>query len=404
MEVTFVGQPYKDERNLFDFLSRVLADETLNEISVVVAWAKRSGLGRVQDELGSFNGSKTIIVGVDEGGATRQGLGLAIELFDEAYVAHDRRGPTFHPKLVVARSTDLAHIFVGSNNLTAGGLYFNYEAAVAIELDLSVENDRMLLEHLESYIERIRSDAEICETLTVDLIEAMERTPGIRIGDEDSRRGGGARQAEDRESNAEVSEHERIFGFSKQAKRQDPRPPTPPSQRLLGSRPSVPSAGPAATPVAGGPSPASPIKRWTKQMTLTDAQHPNTGNPTGNLRLTKANHDINWKRWFRDDLFGLIDWRPDTDSKGNPTEKAEVEFDTTIDGVFHGRQSLIVDHAPHREAGQANVPTILHWGETIGALLRQTNYAGYFVVIERAADGTYRLEIAPEPPTPLGIT
>jgi hypothetical protein len=53
-----------------------------------------------------------------------------------------------------------------------------------------------------------------------------------------------------------------------------------------------------------------------------------------------------------------------------------------------------VDHAPHREAGQRNVPTILHWGDTLGQLLRSTPMQGRVVTLSRLSSDEYELTIA----------
>jgi len=38
--------------------------------------------------------------------------------------------------------------------------------------------------------------------------------------------------------------------------------------------------------------------------------HPPTlgSNPTGNLKLTQAGHNIDWRTYFRYEMFGDLDW------------------------------------------------------------------------------------------------
>ncbi len=71
---------------------------------------------------------------------------------------------------------------------------------------------------------------------------------------------------------------------------------------------------------------------------------------------------------------------------------AIVPMDVTVAGAHLGTIDLRIDHAPHREAGQGNVPTILHWGTNLGALLKATNYTGRTVELSRSPAG-FKLEI-----------
>jgi len=56
-------------------------------------------------------------------------------------------------------------------------------------------------------------------------------------------------------------------------------------------------------------------------------------------------------------------------------------------------RTLKVDHAPHRESGQSNHASVLHWGP-LAPVLRETNYSGYTLTLERLADDSYRLDIS----------
>ena len=138
-KIRFVAQPFGDGRDLRDFIHEVAEEPLLTRLDVVVAWAKRSGLSRLKRDLetiGTRGAETRIIVGIDEGGATRQGLELARALFGTVHVFHDRSGRTFHPKVYLARGDTSARLMVGSHNLTAGGVYFNYEAGLEAELEL----------------------------------------------------------------------------------------------------------------------------------------------------------------------------------------------------------------------------------------------------------------------------
>jgi HKD family nuclease len=138
-----VGQPFDDERSLHEEIVGLLADERVRRFYAITAWAKRSGLSRLAADLVDFRrrgGKSALLAGIDEGGATMQGLRLAVHLFDRVHLLHDRGARTFHPKLYVGTGPDIFRGYVGSGNLTAGGLYANYEYGLAFELGVTSQS------------------------------------------------------------------------------------------------------------------------------------------------------------------------------------------------------------------------------------------------------------------------
>jgi HKD family nuclease len=75
-----------------------------------------------------------MVIGVDMGGTSREVLQeLATWAAVEVFIYRNRRpGHTFHPKVALIESPSEADVFVGSNNLTEGGFFRNYEAASRI--------------------------------------------------------------------------------------------------------------------------------------------------------------------------------------------------------------------------------------------------------------------------------
>jgi len=403
MRVRFVGQPFEDSSNLHDFFTGALANSKIDELTVVTAWAKRSGLGRIEAELQAFRhrgGASSIILGIDEGGATEQGLRLAMELFDSTYVFRDRNRRTFHPKLYVAKGDGVAEVLTGSNNLTAGGVYFNYETADHFQLDLTDEEDADYLLQVEAYVGALLSEEELCLELDEDLLQHLLADPGrYRIRDEDESRRSERRTADEPEDTDQHPADDIApdrFGRPATGRRPDPRPRGR-RREPGGPRPPAPPATAApATETRTAGVPADVELRWFKQLPKADAQQ-NAGNQTGNLRLTQAGHDIDWLSFFREDFFGDADWRVDRDHAGNPKEVAFVEFDVVFHDEPLGQQVLRVAHAPHRESGQHNHATALHWDD-LNARLRQSDYTGSWVVLERLQGGSFRLRIQPDEP------
>ena len=410
MDVEFFGQPYEGGLDLRDFLLRVQADGGIDGMRAAVAWGKRSGLGRVADIFSDLKARKSgveLIVGISEGGATHQGLELAIGLATRAYVFHDFEGRTFHPKIYLAKGPKTAHLLVGSHNLTKGGLFSNYEAGLACRLDLRKTKDAALASQVDSYLDRLVDDSELCKPLSRTLLTALVADARYRIGDEDRPSKGSTGSDDDSDSVQESRGQERIFGKSSKRRRQGiPAPggkPTPSAKTKPTEAGDTRGAGVSGTNRSGRPKPRSSVavaKRWFKKMRATDAQRPPkpNSNVTGNLRLSQARHPIDWTTYFRDDFFDCATWIPEL---SKPTEEyCLLDFDVSIRGKSLGVHSLRVDHLPSRMASQSNVPTVLKWGD-LSASLRKVDHVGDWVVLERLTDDSFRLEVRRDSPGPF---
>jgi HKD family nuclease len=170
-----VFQPFDDCSSLYDALVCALDDERLTELSVVVAWAKESGLQHIRPNLQAFRargGKARILLGIDADGATFEGLYAAIDDFDEARVLFNASSRTFHPKLYMITGETASAVIIGSANLTKGGLVSNYEAGIYLELDLGDDSDAQKHKALTDYIKRLHDDGTT-RLLDKDLIQQL---------------------------------------------------------------------------------------------------------------------------------------------------------------------------------------------------------------------------------------
>lgn len=62
------------------------------------------------------------------------------------------------------------------------------------------------------------------------------------------------------------------------------------------------------------------------------------------------------------------------------------------------KRTLLVDHAPHRAAGQHNVVTVLSWGTETAQWLREHSQTGKWVSIELDNRGEYWLRVRAQAP------
>ncbi len=419
--MSFHGQPYDVGGAGGDLLADLLDDPAVDRLTIVVAWARYRGLLRLKAKIQAFRargGKLAVIVGIDEGGATRPGLLGVLQNADEAHIFHDPGGGTFHPKVYLGEGSERAVLVVGSSNLTPGGLYRNVEASTKTTFQLPNEETEQGLVGVRAFISRLLEDPDACRPLTVELVDDLMQDNRYRVaGHERQRRRGsiveGADPEDVEETGSDDTDIEATLLFERSHHPRTPVPPLTASDREdlaelelddEDDEPPPPPVPPApappapAPPAPAPPAPAPPAVResWAKKLSASDAQQTTgTTNPTGVLRLTQAGKSIDHRTWFRNTMFSdaALQWTTGTDSRGNQIETAQVTFDVTIAGVARGPMVFRVDHAPHREADQNNVPTIVHWDQ-LADELRMNDHTGGTITIESLDGGGYRMEIA----------
>ena len=131
-----MNQPFSGQ--LGDRLIELLDSADYHTLNVAVAFAKNSGVLRVKDAFSHFRergGSVNVYVGVDLGGTSYEALTTLRLHTDSLNVVHSERGQTFHSKIYQFSGEKSGLLVVGSHNLTAGGLWTNFESSVHIPID-----------------------------------------------------------------------------------------------------------------------------------------------------------------------------------------------------------------------------------------------------------------------------
>jgi HKD family nuclease len=413
VHVNFFGQPWQDGSNLDDFIHLAASQAEPGRFRIAVAWAKRSGLSRIQTKLDAWRaagGQVEMLVGISEGGATRQGLELALNLADSVHLFHDVSGRTFHPKVYLARTGEAVNLYIGSNNMTAGGLYFNYEAGIGVRVPLADAPSTEIIDQVETWFDRLLSDADCCQELTAANLATLIAEPAFRIGDEDKRRKpakneDGAPEEIDAVAPTDDEEDEvPFFARSQSAKKKSRHdPPKGGASAASDANDHSPGTGPpplptppaAAPPTPPAPQPApepAPTMRWSKRLKGTDAQQPPGTNTsrTHNLRLAAARHPIDIRTYWRKEYFDTTPWQ--VDATDPSIEYTTVEMSVSVYGESLGAMQFRVDHDLDRVSGQGNVPTVLKWGP-LSSYMRIHNHVDDWVLLEKLDNGTLSLRI-----------
>ena len=129
-------------------LGRVLSEMLdkgipVNRIIFVSAFVSLQTIMRMKKQVLAIKNDDTdvrFVIGIDLGGTSQEVLQELLNWkIDVWIVKHRIPGHTFHPKIYLFEWNDQASIIIGSNNLTEGGFYGNYECAVCITHGLPAE-------------------------------------------------------------------------------------------------------------------------------------------------------------------------------------------------------------------------------------------------------------------------
>lgn len=382
VDLKVLAQPYREVVSAGQtFMTTALGDEGVSQLLIVTAWVRQSGMELLVPSLEALRqrgGTARLLFGVDLQGTSRHGVDLARQHFTTAYAVHDPSGRTFHPKMYLAVGERVGYALIGSNNLTAGGLWHNYEGAVMAIFDPRREPG--ISEGIQSYAKRLLDDHAICKRVTQRVYDRLVAEGWLADEARDRRR-----RNEDRPVgfSRRRSGSGPLFAASQVQKRGRPAPiRADSSQRRVASR--------TRRRLATAPD------SWWKRLGAGDAQRPPSGNQTGNVTLTDVPYEQDRATFFRRVFFGAESWSRRVEG-GKTTELATIAAEVAIGGDELGSQDLTVVYRPYR-AARGRATTVLRWGETILGELRTRDVTGWYLLIERADIGTYRVRVTPQEP------
>ena len=180
----FVHQPFQSNR-LGDYLKGNFSG-SWTHFRAAVAFVKRSGTRHIETALAAFSriGHIEIIVGIDHRGTSSEGLQDLLDAVSprgRVSVFHNRLPFTFHPKVYLFKSPTDADVIIGSGNLTEGGLFTNYEAAIRLCLDLAEPDQAAFLLSIEQVLDTWSDPAAgtslVLDDLLLARLTAMGHTP-----------------------------------------------------------------------------------------------------------------------------------------------------------------------------------------------------------------------------------
>lgn len=180
-----LNQPFNGQ------LGEILKDKMgapYNKLTILSAFAKNSGVLRLKPALEQFKNSGGYIeayIGVDAHGTSYEAVLNLFELCDELYIVHSESPvTTFHSKVyMLSNDNQDKWLAIGSNNLTGGGLWTNFESATYFDVteetvSCATELDALITQFKDPAYgcsKRINSRADLDELLTEDYLRREMR-------------------------------------------------------------------------------------------------------------------------------------------------------------------------------------------------------------------------------------
>jgi HKD family nuclease len=339
----------------------------IQRVVLSVAFVTEGGVDLLAASLKACAGKVTIFAGVRNDLTSRQGLGRLHALGVTLYaVDTGSRNVVFHPKIYLVRGHSRARVVLGSANLTIGGLNNNIEASLTFDFDLSVKGDKAVVDAIEEQFDALPTDhplnvLKIRSTAQLNNMKASGRlvdemaTPPPRPGTTVT---GGSGDGVPRIVLKVPPLRKALKAAKKPAAAKSGTPAATPKGKAVASVPASPTVGVELEPV------------WeSKPLTERDLNIPkgtNT-NKTGNMNLDQGllPDGVDFRHYFRDSVFALLEWTPSTRKGSENRELAQTQFALVIKGVSYGDHELTISHSTSTTSKtylQKNASTNLRWG------------------------------------------
>lgn len=378
LEISTVVQP---QRQLGNEIRDLLETHTLKSLCMVSAFVGLRAILRLREailEQKQHGADVLIIVGIDLGGTTKEVLEELLRWGCRVYIAHNAiPRSTFHPKCYIFEGERKAVVFVGSNNLTDGGMFSNYE--IAVEYSFNLPSDVASYNDFLGQLSPITSpDESIMRELTEDLIKVLVKRNQIPIQEEvrNSRK----LQRIIVRTGSDVPPNP----FPSEA-----TPRAPLLENIIRAQSNLPFESDLEPNDATENTQSVDLTKiaqslvWSKVLTASDSLRVKPGTKhVGGVRLTQAKFSspqgvvIDQTVYFRE-LFDGYKWeREEGRNRKANQEHTFIPMRLIIRGVDHGVRNFEISHKPDGEAGQDNYTTILRWGRELNAFIQEQNLTG----------------------------
>lgn len=343
MNTTTIAQP---ETQLGQQIEALLdAEVTYSRIVFVSAFTALRTILRLRERLlaAADNGTNVrLVLGIDLGGTSQEVLRELAGWNCEVFIYHNPIvRATFHPKIYLFQGRHTASLFIGSNNLTDGGMYTNYEAATRYLFDFPEDEQDFvrILSPLNSFIE---PNGPTVRELDGELIDVLSDR-GLLPTEQDARRSRRAQMTHQEDEGRQIPPNP-FSAVNVLMAPLLPRALRPDLARLPGNG-RIQQREEVSVPT-NEPRPEG-VLVWQKTLPKTDALQVLPGSHhVGGVRLTQARFEnppgqrIDQTTYFRR-LFADYDWDPEPGGRSDQ-EHTFVPMRIFIRGINRGQTTFYV--------------------------------------------------------------
>ncbi len=357
-------------------LINLLQDARFTNFTGVAAFATASAVLGIAPHIQAAKAHLqqiSLIVGIDQEATSKEALKALMTLQVSVHMFYQKEQIIFHPKFFLFEGANYKKLIIGSSNLTSNGLFANVEAGVILETENQV--DLTIIDGFKNYFSTLfnLSDPNLYPITDINI---------------------------DHFVNKGIVPNESVFRV-----RHGKAPITtninagvPNTLNILARQTSVIPTGFKAQRVRRVTGTLIVPIQVTQQVTIqpnkliweksnlpqSDAQQVAAQSAvTGVIRLSVAGFEldgnpIDRNTYFRNDIFGGLNWTNKVRLLKPPLQQATGQFDITILGIGLGIHDLRISHDSARIAGQGNVPTTIHWGRNSAVInyLKQHDVTG----------------------------
>ena len=329
-------------------VNKLLSISGLENYLFSLAFARSNGVERIKVNLEKVSDKTRVFIGIRNGVTSVQSIFSFLKIGIAPYVVDTAsNSKIFHQKIYAAYSNAIAHVIIGSANLTSGGLNQNIEASSYIKLAREQRADEKYFQKLIKTIQNlpVTYPDHVFQVKTAR--RAVELLKEGRLEDERLTRLPSTNKThgnKERDNLTPIPTHGRKI----------PSPRKGVKKRLVGKTVNT-----------------TALLVWeSKRLTERSLNIPRKANTniTGDVNLGKGlmEADIDFQRYFRDVIFSELAWHPNPSSRSPHLERATINAELIVKNISYGVYELEVTHDPRintRSHQQRNVMTKIKWGD-----------------------------------------
>lgn len=363
-KIDFIMQGISNEAHsekIFDMFSG-----NFDIMIVCVAFLSQKGVKILKKCISNCSKEKYIIVGIDNGVTTYEGLLDLIDCCKNIYlVCTGSNNIIFHPKIYYTRNEKKISAIIGSANMTLGGMSSNIEASVYLNVYSEDEDYSYIKKRIEEYVYSlignykdnvflVSSKEDLANIYEKGLLEINKKNPQRECGDV-------KKQIKRMRLNVCKLKHIDKSNTMTDEKRDY-------------------------------------YEVWTSTpLTERDLNIPRGSNThiTGSINLDKGTlkENVDHRTYFKECVFNELDWTP---KKNSSIVEADAEFILEIMNKRYGSFTLKIRHTTDKKLKtykQNNAMTRLSWGKEAKQYIANRELLGKKLILLKSKMDKRRFKI-----------